>query len=458
MKDHLQYSLAFMELSDRISGIYKNSTPVFKIGDEEIMVADLIAAAVLSQTNTYLLGTRGEGKTLIAEIVQKSIMNGDALYLRGDKDLDLKGLMISLNLDGKTDEEIYQVSPSLKRPFFLVDELNRCIGLVQNQFLNIADGYVEIRGKKYYLGNEEGYSLMFATGNPPRNGDYTGVFDEDVALLDRIGLILNVDDYPVTEMDTADIREARVDKRKVPLGDMRELVFSAGKLLEEFSSSVSHYMEILSAYVYSRFLTMESGGREVNKRKVDDWRRLIVPGSHASGDVISQASDVSQRMVQEGRLSEALLLYRAGTLGEEGAQATELPLDPLGSIGLNDILDCYLETFMLNVRYDRRFLPFDFIREKYDGDAKAYLDEVNASLRGEIDPDVLNECAGHNKNAKECIVHGDTRSVQDTIEYLDSLGGKPVARMTARMLRQRREAKLREDRRAEQKKRLTRRA
>ena len=68
-------------------------------------------------------------------------------------------------------------------PFFLVDELNRCIGLVQNQFLNIADGYIEIRGEKYYLGQEDGYSLMFATGNPPRNGDHTGVFDEDVALL-----------------------------------------------------------------------------------------------------------------------------------------------------------------------------------------------------------------------------------------------------------------------------------
>ena len=66
---------------------------------------------------------------------------------------------------------------------------------------------------------------MFATGNPPREGDYTGVFDEDIALLDRVGLILNVDDYPLTELDTLEITERRINKRGIELGDLRGLVF-----------------------------------------------------------------------------------------------------------------------------------------------------------------------------------------------------------------------------------------
>ncbi|MCP4646790.1 MAG: AAA family ATPase [bacterium] len=448
MEDHIKYVLTFMEISDAIGRMYLNSTPVFKLGDEDVLAADVIAAAVLSQTNTYLMGTKGEGKTLIAEIVQRSLMNDDALYLRGDKDLSLKDMMIKLNLDGKNESEIYQVAQErLSRPFFVVDELNRCIGLVQNQFLNIADGYIEIRGEKYYLGTEDGFSLMFATGNPPRNGDHTGVFDEDVALLDRIGLMLNIDDYAVTEMDTADIKEARINKRKIPQEDRRPLIFEASRTLEKLSVMFGHYMEVLSAYVYARFLNMKVGDREVNKRQVDDWRRLIVPGSHAAGDLISQASEVSQRMVQEGNLTEALLLYLAGVRLAEGKGGDD-------TVTSDDLVSCYLETLTLNVRYDRRFLPFDHIRENYDGDVKAYLEAVKVSLKGEINAATLEECSGMNMEAKEMLAAGNVKGVQEAIEYLGSLGSQPIALTTAKMLRQRINKKLRVDRRGEIKKKL----
>jgi hypothetical protein len=448
MDDHIKYVLTFMEVSETIGRMYLNSTPMFKVGDEDVMVADVIAAAVLSQTNTYLLGTKGEGKTLIAEVVQRALMNDDALYLRGDKDLSLKDLMIKLNLDGKNESEIYQIAHErLRRPFFLVDELNRCIGLVQNQFLNIADGYIEIRGEKYYLGREDGYSLMFATGNPPRNGDHTGVFDEDVALLDRIGLILNIDDFPVVEMDTADIKEARMNKRRIPREDRREMIFEASQTLDKLSVVFGHYMEVLSAYVYARFLNMKVGDREVNKRQVDDWRRLIVPGSHAAGDLVSQASEISQRMVQEGNLTEALLLYLAGVRLAEGKGEDD-------TVTSDDLVGCYLETLMLNVRYDRRFLPFDHIRETYDGDAKAYLEAVKASLKGEIDAATLEECSGLNMEVKGMLAKGNMKGVQEAIEYLSSLGSQPIALTTAKMLRQRINKKLRMDRRGEIKKKL----
>ena len=99
MDEHAKYTLTFLDVSEAVRGSYKNTTPVFAIGDLDIYVADVIAAAVLSQSATYLMGTKGEGKTLLAEIVMQKVMNEDALYLRGDKDLTLKDLMIRLNLD-----------------------------------------------------------------------------------------------------------------------------------------------------------------------------------------------------------------------------------------------------------------------------------------------------------------------------------------------------------------------
>ncbi len=447
MEDHVKYSLTFMEVSDAVSRLYKNSSPAFKLADEDIMVADVIAAAVLSGTNMYLMGTKGEGKTLIAETLMRSVMNEDALYLRGDKDLNLKDLMIRLNLDGKTQDEIFQVGKeNMNRPFFLVDELNRCIGLVQNQFLNIADGYVEIRGKKYYLGREDGYHIMVATGNPPRNGDYN-VFDEDVALLDRIGLMLNVDDYEVLEADTADAKAARAEKKTIPLGDMRRKVSEAYKTVQKLSSDFSCYMEILSAYVYSRFLKMDAGGKQINKRQVGDWRALVVPGSAAFGDVLSYASDVSQRNLQEGRLAEALLLHIAALNRSAGKSEEE-------TLKAENLVDAYLETLMMNLRYDRRFLPFDYIRENHSDNVKEYLQKVKESLKAELEASVVEECAGLNLASRELIGKGKMRELQDNIDYLKSQGTKPVALMTARMLQQRITNKMRDERRAEQKQNL----
>ena len=440
MSDTLGYVRAHIALAERLGEYYVNSAPMFKIGDLDIMVQDIVAAAILSKTNTYLLGTRGSGKTLLCEAVQRCVMDEDSLYLRGDKDLSIKDLMIKLNLDGKTQEEIYGIAEAnLHRPFFLIDELNRCIGLVQNQFLNIADGYIEIQGRKYYLGRpENGYSLMFATGNPPTNGDYTGVFDEDIALLDRIGLVLNVDDYCLNEDDTAEIRSRGITKASISRGDMKPLVFEASETLSELSSGVSHYAEILSAYLFARFRKMKAGGKEFDKAQVLDWRALIEPGTNAMGDVISYSSDISQRTLQESRLAEAVLFYYGGFRQAEGAAEIEN----------SALIDCYLETLMLKLRYDRRFLPFDYIRENHDGDVRAFLGRVKSSLKSELDPAVLDECAGTNQLAREDIKNGDLESVRKRADYLESeLGKKPLVVMTARMLRQRAEKRVRDDRR-----------
>jgi hypothetical protein len=335
---------------------------------------------------------------------------------------------------------------NLLRPFFLIDELNRCIGLVQNQFLNIADGYIEIRGKKYYFGKpENGYSLMMATGNPPTNGDYTGVFDEDLALLDRIGLILNVDDYCLLENDTAEIKSRSIMKQSIGKGDLRSQVFDGNRALLALSQGISHYGEILAAYVFERFRKMKAGNKTIDKTQVFDWRALIQPGANAKGDVISRTSDISQRSLQEGKLAEALIFYYAGFKAGEGS----------GEIDTGVLIDAYLETLVLKLRYDRRFLDFDYIRENHDGNVQEFLGVVKKALKEEIDPAALDECAGLNLVARDQVKEGKVAEAQKGIEYVEKkLGRTPIAVMTVKMLKQRMEKKMREDRRDAVKRKL----
>jgi MoxR-like ATPase len=449
MTDKLQYLRIHMDLADMLGKYYINSTPVFRLGDLDISVHDAAAAAILSGTATYLIGTRGSGKTLLGEAIWRAVMNGEGLYLRGDKDLTLKDLYLDLNLDGKTNEEIYKIAVDrIRHIFTFVDELNRCIGLVQNQFLNIGDGYIEIRGKKYFLGKpDQNYSLMVATGNPATDGEYTGVFDEDVALLDRIGLILNVNDFPLTEDDIATIKERGITKSKIQTSDMQSDVLRGNRTLTDFSGSMVHYLSILAAYIDRRFRIFESGGKQYDKTQVEDWRSLLQQGSHAKGDKIAFASDISTRAQQENKLAEALLLFYICFKNEE-AKSKKPTSDAIEAVPSEMVLDCYLETLMLNLRYDRRFLPFDHIIEAHHGDAKEYLDAVKSSLKNEINHETLEECAGICSAATDALDKGKPEVLQDYKDYLDAEhASDPIARTTKRILEQRQKKKLNKDRR-----------
>lgn len=430
MNEHERYLQAHMEISEALGRWYINSTPAFVAGDDrcsvKVYVRDLMAAAILSATKTYIIGTRGSGKTLIAEATGRAVFNEDMLYLRGDKELDLKGLLMRLNLDGKSEEEIYQISSRMKHLLFLVDEMNRCLGITQSGFLNIGDGYVEIRGTKYYLGNVDGYSMMVATGNPPDNGNYSGVFDEDEAVLDRMGLILAVDDYPLTELDNVEIKNRRLRKESIEKADLREHVLEGNRILKGFCADLNHYFAILSAYIYRRMRFFAAGGKEVDKTHVD-WRSLLQQGTHGAGDVLSFASDVSGRSLHDTLLAEALVLHYAAVRGVEGC----------GDLPTQVLVDTYVEALMLKMRYDRRFLPVEFIRENYDGDVSAFVKKVREVIRGEIDVAALDECAGLCHEAREHMAKGDVDPIQKYREYLGAQHrGKPIAIVAGSVLQQ----------------------
>ena len=111
----------FLEVSERLKKTFINRTPLLSVGHKAFTVTDVVSAGVLSNTNMYFIGSRGSGKTVLAETLWRSIFNEDGFYLRGDINLQLKDLLVNLNLNGTTEEEIYRLSNAARYISGLVD-------------------------------------------------------------------------------------------------------------------------------------------------------------------------------------------------------------------------------------------------------------------------------------------------------------------------------------------------
>lgn len=195
---------------EEIAGIemqrFRNRTPLLIINNVPMTIEDVITAAVLTRTHILLLGDRGEGKTLIENELMHSYFGGNANYLRLTPDMRIKDLYQQLMLEeistARTNKDLMGITGKIKRPLTIIDEINRGPELTQNQALNIGDGYIEIEGEKILLG-KEGYSLCVASANI---GDkYGGTFPIEHGLLDRFGVIINLNDVPLNPLDTIEI-------------------------------------------------------------------------------------------------------------------------------------------------------------------------------------------------------------------------------------------------------------
>ncbi len=378
----------FRQIQERLDAYFKNKTPLVTVGTRTFTITDVVALGIQSKTNMYFIGSRGTGKTLLAEAIRKGVFNDEGFYLRGDLNLQLKDLLIKLDLQGKTEDEVYKIATEkITFNFALIDELNRVPGILQNQFLNILDGYVEIRGQKYVLGNRD-YMLMAATGNPPINGEYTGVFDEDLALLDRIPLIIDTDEVPLEEGDVFAISEADIEKDIIQKGDLRNEAISSHRYLKEKireDAEVNTVSSLLKEFVYGLFRYVELNKAKTDKAQMKTWRDALLAagGEHATGTLISFCSDISVRTLQSaGKL--AYSIYKAAEVETEllksSSQGEHLP-----DVQIDDFVKAYVEALKLALNYDRRFIPEDLPDTLHKTHADM-ISTVFMDVSGRIDP------------------------------------------------------------------------
>jgi MoxR-like ATPase len=391
----MEFYRHFRQISGRLAESFRNRTPLVSVGPRNFSITDIAALGVQSKTNLYLIGSRGTGKTLLAEAMWKGVFNEEGLYLRGDINLQLKDLFLKLDLQGKSEDEVYQIAKDkIRFNFTLIDELNRVPGVLQNQFLNIVDGYIEIRGKKYYLGNQE-YLLMAATGNPPdKDEGYSGTFSEDLALLDRIPLIINTDEIPLREGDIFSISERDMEKSELSRGDLRKEAVASFRYLKEggrADQEIGVAGALLKEYLYRLFRYVDISVDQTNKKTVDKaqaktWREMLrsAPGSHENGSLISDCSDISVRTLQSaGRLGFAM--YKIVEI-ESDLRRRSPEGKGIAPAGMDAFVKSYIAGLKLALSYDSRFMPQDLETESKKTH-KEILDAVfDHEIPGMIDP------------------------------------------------------------------------
>ncbi len=405
---------AHLRLSKVLGGSFRNRTPLVTLGHKQFTIVDVVALALQSKTNMYFVGSTGSGKTLLAESILKSVFNNKGLYLRGDINLQLKDLLVKLNLQGKTEEEIYQLAEAMKYNFALIDELNRVPGVLQNQFLNIADGYVEIRGKKYSLG-ENNYMLMAATANPVSNGDYTGVFDEDLALLNRISLMINFDEIPLEVGDVFDIGLSHTNKDNIPLGDLSEEVLSSYlHLREEMKNSpeTTFLGSLLKELIYNSFRYVSTNGKILDKTLVKGWRDEL-QGQHSAGFTMSYCSDIPVRtLLSMDRLAFSMFYIadaEANLMDEAG-----YGINGMIQLNISDLIQSYMNTLKLALSYNRKFIP-EGLPEQLGKTHAEVLDQAFLDFQSSLDLDEFEKATLFLMEFSEALENNDEQIIQNSL-------------------------------------------
>lgn len=222
---------------------YINTNPVMQVGGKPVYVEDLVKAGIIGKLNTFLVSETGEGKTQIENDV-RALFGNKGAFILGRDDMDVRSLFATLSTDIKKVKnlaELRQFKDELHYNVFVVDELTRCLPAVQNQLFNLFDGYVEIDGKTYQIG--DGFSVGIASGNIG-NGKYSGAHETDRALNDRMHLFFDLDNFPINPEDSFEITTKKKDPR---------VSETSGKdrigLIKELNKEVNSHEPSLMPYV-----------------------------------------------------------------------------------------------------------------------------------------------------------------------------------------------------------------
>lgn len=424
----------FRTMSRTISNRFINHTPLISVGSRAFTIADVVTLAVLGKVNTLLVGTPGTAKTILSQVVMRTVFNDEGFYLRGDLELRLRDLFTKFNMEGKTEAEMRKVAmETIRYLFMLIDEINRVPGILQNQFLNAADGYIEIRGKKYHLGTSD-YMLMMATLNPASaesNGDHPGAFEEDLALLDRIPLIIDVDRVPLADGDRYLIGKLSDEKSGIVQGDMQGDVVSCYHYLDTMTRTnnendpIPHALAILQELVGQafQFVGIESGGveRQLDKVVEKGWREIL-PGQTSQGFMRAHCGHISNRTLRNARRLtlamfeiaqvESTQRYLAGLNDQDDFQSDTQP------IAMDALVEAYLNAVKLAMTYRRKFLPDETARA-LDKPHQEIMDGAFTEVHQQINGSDMQGAACFVTEVAEAIANGDLETARETLEYAE---------------------------------------
>jgi len=196
-----------MEINQTLP-IFLNTNEVYTTGNGDRQVSlsttDLMIVAVLAGMNVWTLGKKGTGKTVAMKDFADFYFGGDirsggqSYLTEMGNEFDLAHHLL------EPDQEkpgCYKLKGTHKACFFGLDEINHTHAKKQTESYNFLQGQLTFNGFNEPLGRK-GYSLVFATGNDPRDEESNAPFDSDGAFVDRFGVILDLNDPRLAGTDS----------------------------------------------------------------------------------------------------------------------------------------------------------------------------------------------------------------------------------------------------------------
>lgn len=370
-------------------GVYQNSTELMNLAGLPFYMTDVVDACLYGRLNLFLQGDTGSGKTQLARDVMGYFPN-KSMFILGRNDMDTRELFQQLNpeffkalKEGTLGKGVNprELTSKIDSRLIVVDELPNCVPAVRAQLFNLFDGFIEINGQTYPLGN--GYSLGIATGNV---GQKFTESNNDVgrALKDRMHVIIDTDYFKPTAWDTFNIlsgnTEPRVNFGIESAGDLEK------KILETHSAMVSSKIPfeklILANYLIHGLDYVNIDGKETTKTKMKDaWPNAIT--NHGRGSDEALVLPISPRAAKSIlRLSQAF----DHIAKEKGASDEEVR---------GAYFDSVMQAFKFVGAYSG-ILNDLAVRdeEKYCNDKYAALDAVTQTAKTQYDSQLENISAG----------------------------------------------------------------
>ena len=371
---------------------YVNTTPVCTMAGVQLYLWDVVKADLSARLNLGLYGGAGMGKSQLLADVQ-GLFGNNSSYVLGRNDLDIKSLYRQLNFRKLSDamnqggtvsqRELTEVTSEIHKPLTVVEEINRCAEIVQNQLFNIFEGYIEMDGKKYPLGNDKTAKFRDVDGKEHSenvnygvgvwsanfgNGGFSGTVGMDDALKDRSHMIIDVDNFSPGRLNATDLDsillgsagEVRLKEQEKP-EDATSAFIDAFTYLKQKSKTpepVEHGEELL----LFRYLTL--GLDYIPCEAADNSKRAMkdVWPAKAEEDSIGVNEDekTMYRMVYPSSVSGALSVMNLARALREYTKAKDPRAKPT-------VLESVIESFKLVAAYSGVIKNQQKLTEEYIG-------------------------------------------------------------------------------------------
>ena len=371
------------EKMKEVKGVYQNSTELIRLAGAPFYMRDFVDACLYGRLNLFLQGDTGSGKTQLA----KDTMNyfpDKSMFVLGRNDMDIRELFQQINLgklkSAKSSQELKELTEKVGYRLFVVDELPNCISAVRAQLFNLFDGFVEINGQTYPIGN--GYSVGIATGNIGQKFTESSN-DLGRALKDRMYVTIDTDYFKPTALDTFAILSKNTNPR-VDFNSGSENRDLENKILTAHQEITSEEMPfeklIIANYLIHGLDYVEIDWRQTTKTKLKDaWPNAIT--NHGQGSDEALILPVSPRAAKSIlRLSQALDYIAK----QKGASEQEIQ---------DANFDSVMQAFKFVGAYSG-ILNENAVREKYGNDKYSAMDAVIQTTRTQYESQAENISAG----------------------------------------------------------------